>query len=141
MPTTDYGVTVSDVSSELPFDTSTLSATSKVTTSDIEKYIDQGAARITAVLVKAGLAPGADPATSLDADVLEQAKEFIVQVAVVKTLDKLGFSGSARVNIAARERELYERYANNRKLIKGPSRVRSNVDTSRKRTFGRDYEW
>jgi hypothetical protein len=132
MATTEYGVTIAMVGTQLPFDASNISATTQVTTSDVTQFIADASAAFTALLIKAGLlGDGGDPTTELGDDTLQQAREYIISAAVVKVLDALGFSGRARDNAAARERELYDRYAKRSELlVKRTKRVRSTVDTS-----------
>lgn len=136
MATTDYGVTTAMVGAQLPFDASNISAMTQVTTTDLSQFVADASAAFTAVLIKANLlAEGDDPTTALDADTLQQAREYIVAATVVKVLDALGTSGSTRDHAAERERTLYERYAKRSELlVKRTKRVRSSVDTSRTRS-------
>lgn len=138
MATSTFGVTTADVIARLPFDASQISASSKVTTSDLEGYLEDGASQLVGVIKAAGLSPG-----SLDDDTSTQMRAAVCAYAVAQALDRLGYSGKTRDDALRRFEDARLRYSQqHHQLAARGERFRSNISrSSSAREFGSDFEW
>jgi hypothetical protein len=136
-----FGLTYSDVLGDLPFRTTGISATTKVSTVDLTGWIATAGAELAGVLSKAGI--GDDPLT-LDADVLEQVRAAIRAYCVWQSLLKLGHSAQLMASKRDEYKRLVEQYRDRPALLKGQgSEYRSNIGKTpcRPRKFGPDFKW
>lgn len=136
-----FGLTYSDVLGDLPFRTTGISTTTKVSTTDLTGWIATAGAELAGVLAKAGI--GDDPLT-LDADVLEQVRAAIRAYCVWQALLKLGQSAGLMASKRDEYKRLVEQYRDRPALLKGQgSEYRSNIGKTpcRPRRFGGDHKW
>lgn len=100
MPVETYGVTRPMVTDKLPVNARRITATSRLSTANVDDFIERAAGRVTAALKARGL----DPA-SLDEDTSSQARGAVEQGAIAMCLERLN-----RANSPAHDRatEFYE---------------------------------
>lgn len=137
---TTFGMTYTDLLGNLPFGTSGVSATSKVSTGDLTSWIAAAGAELAGVLVKAGV--GIDH-TTMDADVLAQVRSAIIAYCVWQSLLKLGHSAALATSKRDEYMRLVQQYRDRPALLKGQgSEYRSNIGATptRPRRFG-DTQW
>ncbi len=91
-----YGLTSTDVIAELPgVDPQNIgAATQPVSTGDVTQWINDGAAKFNAVLLKSGITPSA----SMDADALDAVARAVKAYAVWMTLTVMGRTGATVTN-------------------------------------------
>lgn len=134
-------MTYTDVLPDLPFGTSRISATSKVSTTDLTGWIAAAGAELAGVLSKAGISTDH---TSLEADVLEQVQAAIRAYCVWQALLKLGQSAALMREKRDEYQRLVKQYRDRPALLTGQgSEYRSNVgcEPTRPRKFGTSYKW
>lgn len=143
MAVSDFDLDVSDVLPLLPFDTTSISANSRVSTSDITAYIEDGASRVEGALDKAGLT-----ASGLSDDAKRHCQSAIKAYAAAQAIAKLGYSGPVYDNLIRRyDDELAVLRNRPQVLADKATRTVSNIDTTTystakaKRVYNRDYEW
>jgi hypothetical protein len=122
-----YGVVLADVLALLPVNTTRISATSKLSTTHITGYIEDGAGRITAALKRAGVDPD-----SLDDDTTAQVKRALEHYVVAACLAKLGRTSSTAYTEAkaAYEEALTRFESSGSSLAAQPTSIKTTVDTS-----------
>lgn len=142
MAATTFGVTVADVTRSCPFDTRSISATTEVSTGDLEAWIALAGGRFRSALAKVGLS-----ADNLSDDDLAVVREGIVQYSVARAVQALGM-GSAQYDAAwsAYTDRLDAIESRPSTLTAGTARTPgSNLDrynpATRRAAFGRDNRW
>lgn len=142
MAATTFGVTLADVSPSLPFDPRSITATSAVSTSDIDGWIALAGGRFASAVRKVGLTPD-----GLGDDDLAVVREGIIQYVVARAVKSLAFGGSNYADAwSAYETRLSDIEARSSTLTAGTGRVPGgNIDRSnpaaRSKRFGRDRSW
>lgn len=134
-----YGVVNTDVYGHLPFGTSNISASSKVTPDDITSYIEDASGEISGALRNAGVGY-----QGLDDDQTAAIKRAIIQYAVWATCSAIGFDGEVMRQARVAYDACLARYlATPRAAGVAGATVQSNVSTNpaRPRKFGRDLQW
>jgi hypothetical protein len=138
---TTFGLVYTDIYPDLPFGTSGISATSKVSTTDFTGWIASAGAEMAGVLTKAGI--GLDH-TTMDADVLAQVRSAVRAYCVWQALLKLGQSAALMTSKRAEWERLVQQYRDRPALLNGQgSEYRSNINVEprRARRFGADHKW
>lgn len=137
-----HSVTVSDVLSVLPFDTSRITPSSDpVDTGMITDWIEDGAGILNASLERHGI----DPATDMTPNGSEVVRRGIVAYAACQSLTKAGFTG-ARLQEFKSTFETVERTIKDDPQSLGDTQsakatIKSNVDPTAKTEteFGKDF--
>lgn len=141
MPADTFDLTWQDVLPELPFDSSSIGATSNPSSDDITAYLEDGGSQLRGAMNKAGVGASAD----LDADTLRQVQDAIKAYAAAKAMAKIGYAGPERDSRFARFESLLGTFAARPQMLAvGTVALRTNVDTSSNkapRTFGPQYRW
>lgn len=136
-----FGLTYTDVLGDLPFNTSAISATTKVSTTDLNGWIADAGAELAGVLAKSGISTDH---TALAADVLDQVQAAIRAYCVWQALLKLGQSAALMREKKDEYQRLVKQYRDRPALLTGQgSEYRSNVgcEPQRPRRFGAGYKW
>lgn len=142
MAATTFDVTVEMVKADLPFDPRSIGASTRVSTSDIEGWIDRAGGRFASALAKNGLAT-----SGLSDDDLGIVQEGVIQFCVARALQALNFpDGDYRAAQSNYEARLGEIEARRSTLTAGTGRTPgSNLDRSnparRSARFNRDRSW
>jgi len=143
MAVATYSLTYTDVLPLLPFDTSTIGTSSRVSTTDITGYIEDGGSLITGALDKAGLSPA-----GLSEDALAHAQKAIKHYAAAQAMLHLGFSGKPYdEHMRMYEAEVAVLRQRPQVMADKGTLSRSNIDRTTystakaKRTYTSDYEW
>lgn len=143
MAVSDYDLVPADIYPLLPFDTSTIDANSRVSTTDLTGYIEDGASLVTGALDKAGLSP-----TSLTDDAKRHAQKAVKHYAAAQAMLHLGFSGKPydeHMRLYTQEVEVLR--TRPQVMADKGAFTASNIDTTTynsarsKRVYTRDYEW
>lgn len=139
---TDFGVTSAVVIKRLPIDSSEVTATTELTPTDVDRYIEDNAAQFVGLLKNGGI-------TNLDTITPEterQARQFVESASVADCLDQMGLGTVAGYNrYRENANDIYERYAARPNLLnERPRRANYTGDSDKpvRRTFtGRNYEF
>lgn len=141
MPADTFDLTWQDVLPELPFDSTSIGATSSPSSDDLTAYLEDGGSQMRGAMNKAGVGASAD----LDADTLRQVQDAIKAYAAAKAMGKIGYMGAERDARLARFNDLLNTFANRPQMLAaGTVALRTNVDTSDTkpaRVFNLDYRW
>lgn len=127
-----YGLTYSDVTPHLPFNTDNLDASSDpISTGDITAFIEDGAGKINGVVKKANLSP-----SSLTDDAKGNAQSYIIWYAVRECLSTLGHAGPNYDKANERVKEAEKWFSNDFSVlgVSNYSRVVSNIKTGTNKT-------
>lgn len=134
-----YGLVAADTYPFLPFDTSDISSTSKVTPTDLGEFIERGAAGVTTAFMNQGVSY-----ESLNENIQADVQRAILSYAAYCALQKLGYS-STRQDALLRTYE--EQIARIRTMAgaagNAPETVYSNIDVNNvpARRFTRTKGW
>lgn len=141
MPADTFDLTWQDVLPELPFDSTSIGATSNPSSDDLTAYLEDGGSQMRGAMNKAGVGASAD----LDADTLRQVQDAIKAYAAAKAMGKIGYMGAERDARLARFNDLLNTFANRPQMLAtGTVALRTNVDTSDTkpaRVFNLNYRW
>lgn len=134
-----YGVVNTDVYKHLPFDTSSISATSKVKPTDITSFIEEASSQFTGAFKNAGVAY-----ESLSDDQNQQVAQAIEAYAAAKTLLSLGMSAKTQTALMDIYKEILDDVRKTEQVLgTSGSTVRSNINTTNQypRRFSQTSGW
>lgn len=130
MATETYDVVNTDVYPYLPFNTSTIGASSAVTPDNITTYITQGASLVTGALGNSGVGY-----TALSDEQKQAVTDTIIQYAVAQTLLELGMRGGVYQAAQKRSADSLAMLRVSPNVIGvSATTARSNIDTDDPRT-------
>lgn len=122
-----FGVTRAMVTDKLPVNARRITATSRLSTGNVDEFIERAAGRVTAAMKARGLDPG-----SLDDDTTSQARGAVEQGAIAMCLEKLNRAGSpAHIQATDAYEETLQMFERGGQGIAAqPSSFNTTVDTS-----------
>lgn len=118
-----YGVTYTDLDDYLPFDVALLTEDDWITPSMMTEWIEKGGARMTGLLVKAGI--GFD---ALDDNSQAIVQEGVLLGAAISAMNKIGQTGAQFDNLKTRRDEVERRLAAQPGTLPArPTTIESNI--------------
>lgn len=136
-----YGVTRDDLQPYLPFEISGVGASGYITTTMLDRWIEDGAAKVTGLLVKAGVGYGA-----LDDNSQAKVRELVCVHAALAALERIGSTGGSYRQLKTRRDEgLGQLAVQPGTLPARDTSISGNLpdeeDAYTNRVFGRDFRW